>query len=143
MYLTYLTGQLDAVNNISFAEGIYIQTSTNGVDWTNGTNFKTEWNTAASANNKIELALEGDVFVRLFVQSAGTQEGTFQLRLIVLSAEIHKMENLEEPVDVTFDPNFGEETATVFTIEAGETIAPLVLADRTGIYLLRLVLSRS
>ncbi|MFA7417278.1 MAG: InlB B-repeat-containing protein [Acholeplasma sp.] len=122
----------DAGFNLSFADGIYIQTSTDGETWVNSANFKDTWNTDTYGVNNIEMMLEGDVFVRLFVQSAGTQEGTFQLRLIVGSVEIHKMENLEAPVDVTFDPNYGEETATVMTIESGETVTPPVLAERVG-----------
>lgn len=81
----------DAVNNISYATNIYVQVSTNGTDWTNVQDFYPTWNTAASANNTLTVTLPESaepVFIRLFVQSAGTQTGTFSLRLIVLSAKI-------------------------------------------------------
>src|SRR5690554_297458 len=123
----------DANYNLDdFAEGIYIQTSTDGTTWVDGTNFKETWNKEASATNKIELLLEEDVYVRLYVRSAGTQESTYQLRLIVRSFEVHSYVEMAEPVQVTFDPNYGEEETTVVTLESGQTVDELAQPTRSG-----------
>lgn len=123
----------DANYNLDdFAEGIYIQTSTDGTTWVDGTNFKETWNKEASATNKIELLLEEDVYVRLYVRSAGTQESNFQLRLIVRSFEVHSYVEMAEPVQVTFDPNYGEEETTVVTLESGQTVDEPAEPTRSG-----------
>ncbi|MFA5474133.1 MAG: immunoglobulin-like domain-containing protein [Acholeplasmataceae bacterium] len=113
----------DAQYNLDYADGIYIQTSVDGTTWVDSENFKTGWDTGSLASNNIELELFADVYVRLFVRSAGTQEGTYQLRLIVKSIEIHSLRPpVEEAAHVTFDLNYGEEDPTVVTIEAGEKV---------------------
>lgn len=115
----------------TFAEGIYIQTSTDGTTWVDGPNFKDAWVVDDLAQNKIELLLEGDVYVRLFVRSAGTQE-SFSLRLIVTSVEVHSYVELEEPVTVTFDQNFGEAEPVVVTLSSGDLAVEPAAPSRSG-----------
>jgi hypothetical protein len=119
-------------NLAAFAEGIYIQTSTDGTTWVDGPNFKDTWVVDDYGQNKIELLLENDVYVRLFVRSAGTQEGTFQLRLIVGSVEVHSYVELEEPVTVTFDQNFGDAEPVVVTLSSGELAVEPAAPSRSG-----------
>lgn len=122
----------DAEFRLDYATGIYIQTSTDGETWVNSKNFKDTWNTGDTALNELELILEGDVFVRLFVESAGMQEGTSQLRLSVIKFEVHSYVEMAEPVQVTFDPNYGEEETTVVTLESGQTVDEPAEPTRSG-----------
>lgn len=78
----------DAYHNIDYASKIVVQTSTNGTDWEDAKDFKTDWDVEGAAENELTVELDGsEVFVRLFVESAGTQED-YQLRLIVTSLEL-------------------------------------------------------
>ncbi len=80
----------DAQFNLNYADHIYIQTSTDGETWTNVKDFKADWDTESSATNTLTIDdLDGSpIYIRLFVESAGEQEGTYQLRLIVKSLKI-------------------------------------------------------
>ncbi len=129
---TVVNWTTDATNNLSYASGIYLQTSTDGVNWVNGVNFKDTWNVESSAVNELELMLTEDVYVRLFVESAGTQEGTFQLRLSVTKVEVHSYIELEEPVTVTFDQNFGEAEPVVVTLSSGDLAVEPAAPSRSG-----------
>lgn len=69
----------------NFASGIYVQTSTDGENWTNGTNFISTWDKTAYGKNTVSVTLDPEtpVYVRLFVESKGPQSSKNQLRLIV------------------------------------------------------------
>lgn len=80
----------DAHFNLNYADHIYVQISTDGETWVNVKDFKPDWNTANLADNVLTVDnLDGSpVYIRLFVESAGEQTGTYQLRLIVKSFKV-------------------------------------------------------
>lgn len=80
----------DGQFNLNYADHIYLQTSTDGTTWTNIKDVKNDMNTESGEATTLTVEdLDGTpVYIRLFVESAGEQTGTYQLRIIVKTFKI-------------------------------------------------------
>lgn len=83
----------DADYNLDFASAINVETSVDGTSWAVVKDLKPEWNKARSANNAFTIDIDNAgaqaLYFRIHVVSAGTQTGTYQLRLILLSLKFY------------------------------------------------------
>lgn len=124
--------------NLDYAEGIYIQSSVDGITWVNEANLKDKLVDESYYQGVESFSItEGSKFARIFVKSNGIPSTKFQMRLIVHGIKFYTGNDDVPPVGdthrVIFDLNYeGSSAPTVKPVADGNKVVAGPNPTRAG-----------